>query len=46
MPPTEFELTIPESERPKVHALDGAATGIGNVKWLVFVIERTVFSAL
>jgi hypothetical protein len=29
MPPAGFELTIPVSERPKTHALDRAATGIG-----------------
>jgi len=29
MPPAEFEPTIPVSERPKTHALDRAATGIG-----------------
>jgi hypothetical protein len=31
MPPVEFEPTIPVSERPKTHALDRTATGIG---WL------------
>jgi hypothetical protein len=30
MPPEGFEPTIPASERPLTHALDGAATGIGN----------------
>ena len=29
MPPAEFELAIPETERPQIHALDRAATGIG-----------------
>jgi hypothetical protein len=29
MPPVGFETTIPVSERPKIHALDRAATGIG-----------------
>jgi hypothetical protein len=29
MPPVGFELTILVSERPKTHALDRAATGIG-----------------
>jgi hypothetical protein len=29
MPPVEFEPTIPVSERPKTHALDRTATGIG-----------------
>jgi len=29
MPPAGFEPTIPGSERPKTHALDRAATGIG-----------------
>jgi hypothetical protein len=29
MPPAGFEPTIPASERPKTHALDGAATVIG-----------------
>jgi hypothetical protein len=30
MPPTGFEDTIPANERPQTHALDRAATGIGN----------------
>jgi hypothetical protein len=29
MPPAGFELTIPASERPLIHALDRKATGIG-----------------
>jgi hypothetical protein len=29
MPSVEFEPTIPVSERPKIHALDRTATGIG-----------------
>ena len=29
MPPTGFEPTIPEIERPQTHALDRAATGTG-----------------
>jgi hypothetical protein len=29
MPPVEFEPAIPVSERPKTHALDRTATGIG-----------------
>jgi hypothetical protein len=29
MPPAGFEPTIPASERPQTHALDGVATGIG-----------------
>ena len=29
MLPAEFEITIPESERPQNHALDRAATGTG-----------------
>jgi hypothetical protein len=31
-PPVGFEPTIPASERPRTHALDRAATGIGNWK--------------
>jgi len=31
MPPTEFEPTIPTSERPQVYAFDCAATGIGKL---------------
>jgi hypothetical protein len=30
MPPVGFEPAIPASERPQTHALDRAATGIGN----------------
>ena len=29
MPPVGFESAIPESDRPQVHALDRATTGIG-----------------
>jgi hypothetical protein len=29
LPPAEFELAIPASERPQTHALYGGATGIG-----------------
>jgi hypothetical protein len=29
MPPAEFEPTIPASEQPQTHALDGAAAWIG-----------------
>jgi hypothetical protein len=31
MPPAGFEPTIPASERPQTHALDGAAAGIGSL---------------
>jgi hypothetical protein len=31
MSPAGFEPTIPASERPQIHALDSAATGIGTV---------------
>jgi hypothetical protein len=31
MPPPRFEPAIPASERPQIHALDRAATGIGDV---------------
>ena len=30
MPPMEFEPAIPARERPETHALDRAATAIGN----------------
>ena len=30
MPPAGFEPAIPKNERPQVHALDSAATGIGD----------------
>jgi hypothetical protein len=29
MPPAEFEIAVPASERPQTHALDRTATGIG-----------------
>jgi hypothetical protein len=44
MPPVEFEPTILVSERPKTHALDRTATGIGEdyilcrAKWLCPVL--------
>jgi hypothetical protein len=37
MPPAGFELTIPASERPKTHALDRAATGIGVYTYIIKV---------
>jgi hypothetical protein len=30
MPPVGFESAIPESERPQIHALERATTGIGS----------------
>jgi hypothetical protein len=35
MPPVGFEPTILVSERPKTHALDRAATGIGNNEYII-----------
>jgi hypothetical protein len=32
MPKAGFEPAIPESERPQTHALERAATGIGDIK--------------
>jgi hypothetical protein len=47
MPPAEFEPTILVSERPQTHALDRAATGIGNNnnnnKSLRFAYHRVIF---
>jgi hypothetical protein len=37
MPPVEFEPTIPVSERPKTHALDRTATGIGGVQYYLYI---------
>ena len=37
--PPGFETTIPACERPQIHALDRAATGIGNI--LNFSISYT-----
>ena len=34
MPPVRFEPTILAGERPKTYALDRAATGIGQQKWV------------
>jgi len=31
MPSVEFETTISKGERPQTYALDGAATGTGNI---------------
>ena len=36
MPPAGFESKIPASEWPQTHALDRAATGIGQVLFTVF----------
>jgi hypothetical protein len=35
MPPVGFEPTIPVSERPKTHALERTATGIGHLMWYI-----------
>ena len=49
MPQVGLEPTIPASERPQVHPLDRAVTGIGNGKlleinrlWLVRIYYRSV----
>jgi len=40
MPPVGFEPTIPKSERPQIHDLDRAATGIGCLTKLVLQIRE------
>jgi hypothetical protein len=42
MPPVGFEPTIPASARPQTHALDRAATGIGNAH--CFVNKHTILT--
>jgi hypothetical protein len=46
LPPAGFEPTIPASERPQTHALDGAATGIAVCQYsddnFVFQSDSTV----
>jgi hypothetical protein len=37
MPPVGFEPTIPASERPKTHALDRTATGIGYIYIYIYI---------
>ena len=37
MPPVGFEPTISAGERPQIYALDGAATGTGNLYWYHFI---------
>jgi hypothetical protein len=39
MPPAGFESTIPISERSQTHALDRAATGIGD-KFIAYLFTR------
>jgi hypothetical protein len=39
MPPVRFETTILVSERPKTHALDRTATGIGMISLLGLAIK-------
>jgi hypothetical protein len=41
MPPAGFEPTIPANERPQTHALDRAATGIGEVAYFTTIYYRT-----
>jgi hypothetical protein len=43
MPPVGFEPTIPVSERPKTHALDRTATGIGD-KWAYQMLNKMLQS--
>ena len=40
MPPTGFEPTNPASQRPQIHALDRAATGIGRLQACFFQNHR------
>jgi hypothetical protein len=37
MPQAGFDHTIPASERPQTHALDGAATGIGKTFFKIYI---------
>jgi hypothetical protein len=51
MPSVGFEPAIPASERPKTHALDGAATGIGEFyddinKYSVFIKDVDYYDEL
>jgi hypothetical protein len=46
MPPVGFEPTIPVSERPKTHALDRTASGIGSTNTYVTEIVISVHSHL
>jgi hypothetical protein len=39
MPPVGFEPTVPGSERPQTHALDGTATGIGKSWYLLHFVK-------
>jgi hypothetical protein len=41
MPPVGFEPTILISERPKTHALDRTATGIGDL-WIYVSINALI----
>jgi hypothetical protein len=42
MPPAGFEPTIPESERTQTHALDRAATGIGQWRYIKLANDSVV----
>ena len=45
MPPMGFEPTISAGERPKIYALDRAATGTGHIKLLVnSIIQQLMYS--
>ena len=41
MPTAGFETSIPATERPRTHALDRAATEIGDIT--VFLSKMTIF---
>ena len=42
MPLAGFEPTIPASERPKTHTLDRAATGIGNLSYVLECVIESI----
>jgi hypothetical protein len=46
MPPVGFEHTILVSERPKTHALDRTATGIGTIRYEIIALLNSVGTVL
>jgi hypothetical protein len=46
MPPVGFEPTIPASQRPQTHGLDGAATGMGGTEFHTAFVADKLFRYL
>jgi hypothetical protein len=46
MSPAVFEPALPSSDRPKTHALDRTATGIGGIQITIVYLLLLIYSKL